>query len=83
MFEFDALGNRFPVEEIVGINSIKRFTSQEIICKIFHIKACQCHDEPLVLKEESTEPEESGVKHCNTHVRFKMSCPQCQDAVRA
>jgi hypothetical protein len=27
LFEFDALGNRFPVEEIVGINSIKRFTS--------------------------------------------------------
>tara|TARA_R100001129_G_scaffold166358_1_gene133429 strand:+ start:1259 stop:1636 length:378 start_codon:yes stop_codon:yes gene_type:complete len=27
LFEFDALGNRFPVEDIVGINSIKRFTS--------------------------------------------------------
>jgi len=56
---------------------------KEIICKIFNIKACQCPDEPLVLKEESTEPVESGVKHCNTHVRFKMSCPQCQDAIRA
>jgi len=52
---------------------------KEIICKILNIKACQCPDEPIVLKEESVE---SVVKHCNTHVRFKMSCPQCQDAVR-
>jgi len=53
---------------------------KQFICKIFNIKACQCPDEPLVLKEE---PKPVKVNHCNTHVRFKMSCPQCQDAVRA
>ena len=55
---------------------------KQFICKILNIKACQCPDEPIVLKEESTEPVESVVKHCNIHVRFKMSCPQCQDAIR-
>ena len=59
------------------LKNIKQF-----IRKILNIKACQCPDEPIVLKEESTEPVESVVKHCNTHVRFKMSCPQCQDAIR-
>jgi hypothetical protein len=57
---------------------------KQFICKIFNIKACQCPDEPIVLKEEvKEEPTPVKVNHCNTHVRFKMSCPQCQDAVRA
>ena len=30
---------------------------KELICKIFHIKACQCTDEPVVVKEEDSNEE--------------------------
>ena len=52
---------------------------KEFICKIFHIKACQCTDDPVVIKEEVKEEVkvESKVGHCAGHVRFKVSCPAC------
>ena len=56
---------------------------KKLICKIFHIKACQCPDEPMVVKEEVKE-ESTPVKvnHCSSHTRFKVSCPNCVEAVR-
>ena len=61
---------------------------KHFICKIFHIKACQCPDEPVVIKEEIKEEvkEESTpvrVNHCSGHTRFRVNCPKCVDAVRA
>ncbi len=64
---------------------------KKIICKIFNIKACQCDDEKDPHEEyylDVPEPEipvhnPSSVKHCRAHTRFKMSCPQCQDLIRA
>ena len=53
---------------------------KKLICKIFNIKACQCSDEPLVLKEETKV--ESSVGHCTSHIRFRVSCPECQNAIR-
>ena len=52
---------------------------KKLICKIFHIKACQCPDEPMVVKEE---PKPVKVNHCSSHTRFKVSCPNCVEAVR-
>jgi len=51
---------------------------KELICKIFHIKACQCTDEPIVMEEVKVE---SKVDHCAGHTRFKVSCPACVAAV--
>ena len=48
---------------------------KQFICKIFHIKACQCTDEPVVLEE--TPAEESTVDHCDSHLRFRKNCPNC------
>ena len=53
---------------------------KQFICKIFNIKACQCPDEPLVLKEEPTPVK---VNHCSGHTRFRVNCPKCVDTVRA
>jgi len=52
---------------------------KHFICKIFNIKACQCPDEPMVVKEE---PKPVKVNHCSSHTRFKVSCPNCVEAVR-
>ena len=61
------------------IKKIKQF-----ICKILHIKACQCSDEPIVVKEEvKEEPTPVKVNHCSGHTRFRVNCPKCVDAVRA
>ena len=52
---------------------------KQFICKILHIKACQCDDKPVVMKKEVKEEVtvESKVDHCVTHTRFKVSCPAC------
>jgi len=52
---------------------------KELICKIFHIKACQCTDESVVLEE--TPATESTVQHCGSHIRFRKNCPDCLRAV--
>ena len=56
---------------------------KNFLCKLFNIKACQCPDEPVVIKEEVKEEVkvESKVDHCAGHVRFKVSCPACVAAV--
>ena len=55
---------------------------KELICKIFHIKACQCTDEPVVMEEIKEEVKvESKVDHCAGHTRFRVSCPACVAAV--
>ena len=57
---------------------------KKLICKIFHIKACQCPDEPIVVKEEvKEEPKPVKVNHCSSHTRFRVSCSNCVAAVRA
>jgi hypothetical protein len=52
---------------------------KQLICKIFHIKACQCPDEPIVLKEE-TKIERVG--HCRNHTRYRVNCGECNVAIR-
>ena len=56
---------------------------KEFICKILHIKACQCPDDPVVIKEEVKEEVkvESKVDHCASHTWFRVSCPACVAAV--
>ena len=44
---------------------------KDLICKIFHIKACQCDDEQVEVSNEEKP------KHCGSHNRFRKSCPQC------
>jgi len=57
---------------------------KHLICKIFHIKACQCPDEPMVVNEEVKEEQKPvKVNHCSGHTRFRVNCPKCVDAVRA
>ena len=57
---------------------------KKLICKIFHIKACQCSDDVDEHVEYFTkvpEPEipvhEETQLHCGSHNRFRKSCPQC------
>ena len=65
------------------IKKIKNF-----ICKILGIKQCACPetDEHLVLYEEAPEPEipvhEEKPEHCSGHLRFRKSCPRCQEIVK-
>ena len=59
------------------IKKIKNF-----ICKIFNIKSCKCNE---------TDPHEELIlhvpkpiiklEHCPSHLRFKKSCPLCQEVV--
>ena len=55
---------------------------KHLICKIFHIKACQCPDEVDEHIEFFTKTPEPDVPvhkptHCGSHNRFRKSCPQC------
>ena len=57
---------------------------KNLICKIFHIKACQCDDEKDPHEEyylDVPEPEipvhEEKPKHCGSHTRYIKSCHQC------
>ena len=69
------------------IKKIKNF-----ICKILGIKQCACPedmDEHLVLYETVSEPEidlytdkDGKLKHCTGHLRFRKSCPRCQEIVQ-
>jgi len=34
-------------------------------------------EEPLVLEETTAEEIKESVQHCNSHLRFKKSCPDC------
>jgi hypothetical protein len=54
---------------------------KKLICKIFNIKACQCPDEPIVLKEEESKVESKKVDHCTNHTRFRINCHACVAAV--
>jgi len=61
------------------------------ICKIFHIKQCACPtdmDEHIEYFTKSEEPdiivlknEDELKKHCSSHLRFRKSCPRCQELV--
>ncbi len=55
------------------IKKIKNF-----ICKIFGIKP-EKQDEHLVLYEEVKKPKP---QHCPSHLRFRKSCPTCQEIVK-
>ena len=57
---------------------------KKLICKIFHIKACQCPeemDEHIEYFTKVPEPDvpvhEETQLHCGSHNRFRKSCPQC------
>ena len=55
---------------------------KKLICKIFHIKACQCPDdvdEHIEFFTKSPEPDVPVHKptHCGSHTRFIKSCHQC------
>ena len=57
---------------------------KKLICKIFHIKACQCPEEMDEHIEFFTKVPESDVpvheekqSHCGSHNRFRKSCPVC------
>ena len=57
---------------------------KDLICKIFHIKACQCReemDEHIEYFTKVPEPDvpvhEETQLHCGSHNRFRKSCPQC------
>ena len=57
---------------------------KKLICKIFHIKACQCPeemDEHIEYFTKTPEPDvpvhEEKPKHCGSHTRFIKSCHQC------
>ena len=66
------------------IKKLKNF-----ICKIFGIKQCSCpEDEHIEFYTKMPEPEvpvyveENGkLKHCSGHLRFRKSCPRCQEIV--
>ena len=65
------------------IKKIKNF-----ICKLFGIKQCACpeEDEHIEYYTKVPEPEipvykdESNL-HCSGHLRFRKSCPRCQEIV--
>ena len=69
------------------IKKIKNF-----ICKLIGIKQCACpedmdeHAELYLKEKESDVPvyeNEQAVKkdHCSGHLRFRKSCPRCQEIV--
>ena len=63
---------------------------KSLIEKIFG-KFCKC-EEPIILEEETKQEEVKKVKEiittepekiqCNTHSRFKKSCPVCVEAAK-
>jgi hypothetical protein len=51
---------------------------KSFICKIFHIKACQCVEKVnKVVSQDVLELTAPVVGHCGSHTRFKKSCPAC------
>ena len=60
---------------------------KKLICRIFHIKACQCPDEMDEHVEFFTtvpEPEiKVHVEPCNIHRYFKARCGYCQAFAKA
>ena len=63
---------------------------KKLICKIFHIKACQCPDdidEHIEFFTKTPEPDvpvhEEKPKHCGSHTRFIKSCHQCLAVTQA
>ena len=60
---------------------------KKLICKIFHIKACQCPeemDEHIEFFTKVPEPEiKVHVEPCNIHRYFKARCGYCQAFAKA
>ena len=61
---------------------------KKLICKIFHIKACQCPDdvdEHIEFFTKTPEPDVPVHKptHCGSHTRFIKSCHQCIAVIKA
>ena len=64
---------------------------KNLFCKIMNIKQCQCPedmDEHIEYFTKSEEPdmlvlknEDELKKHCDSHLRFRKSCPSCQELV--
>jgi len=47
---------------------------KKIICNLFGIKECGC-------PEIKTEIKEKKPDHCPSHLRFRKSCPRCQEVI--
>ena len=63
------------------IKKIKNF-----ICKLFGIKQCACPEDidehaELYLKTPEPDVPVHKPKHCPSHLRFRKSCPACQEIV--
>ena len=64
---------------------------KNLFCKIMGIKQCQCPDDMDEHVEYFTKSEEPDIpvfknedelkKHCSGHLRFRKSCPRCQEIV--
>ena len=55
---------------------------KQLICKIFHIKACQCPDDidehvEFFLNVPKPDVPVHKPTHCGSHTRFIKSCHQC------
>ena len=65
---------------------------KNLFCKIIGIKQCQCPeniDEHIEYFTKTEEPdiliiknEDELKKHCDSHLRFRKSCPSCQEIVK-
>ena len=63
------------------IKLIKNF-----LCKIFFIKQCSCPEDmdehaELYLKTPEPDVPVHNPEHCPSHLRFRKSCPRCQELV--
>ena len=59
---------------------------KKLISKLFGIKQCECpEDEHIEFYTKTLEPDvpvhEEKPKHCSGHLRFRKSCPRCQEIV--
>ena len=48
---------------------------KKIMCNLFGIKECGCSETKNEIKEIK-KPD-----HCPSHLRFRKSCPRCQEVV--
>tara|TARA_Y100001937_G_scaffold16377_1_gene22640 strand:- start:532 stop:729 length:198 start_codon:yes stop_codon:yes gene_type:complete len=63
------------------IKKLKNF-----ICKLFGIKQCACPEDidehaELYLKTLESDVPVHKPEHCPSHLRFRKSCPACQEII--
>jgi len=61
---------------------------KNIFCKIIGIKQCECpEDEHIEFYTKTPEPDvpmyvEEKKEHCDSHLRFRKTCPDCIEVVK-